>query len=402
MLQSMLGAVRIVVTGSNVTRFLNLCTAHQIQLYHLRYVDVCTLHASLSVGDFKRLRWYMGRTGCKVHILQRFGLRFWVHKLRGRTLLWVGGVLMMALFFVLNNFLWVIDIRAEAGIPVDALRQQLERMGVHAGTWIGDLDEERMRLSLLQQFDELAVLSVARFGNSLTIEAYYREPTPPLLDDDAITGMAALCDGFITSQTVTGGTALFAVGDAVHKGELLITAVMTPTQESASYFYGHGMGEIYATTWHEQTAVQPATRQQKTYTGQSTTQYALVIGNFRLNLYIGSGIPIATCDKIVTKERLSIGRTLQLPISLVTQTYHYYVTTTVTYTAEQALQPLAEAATARLMETVDGTLLASDPTLSVVDDGLWLTQKITCSQQIAVEVVDDSPLPQQEGMDSTT
>ena len=89
-----------------------------------------------------------------------------------------------------------------------------------------------------------AALSIARFGNSITVEAYWRTPKPVMVDTNAITGVVATRDGVISSMEFTGGTAAWKVGDAVAQGELLITALMMPRNEETAPFLSHGMGRV--------------------------------------------------------------------------------------------------------------------------------------------------------------
>lgn len=381
------GEVKISVKGSSLPRFLNLCAQHRIRLYHLRRCNLCMLTACLSVRDFKRLRLYMGRTGCRVHIVERRGLPFLLRKLRGRGVLWMGAVGLCALFFVLRNFLWVVDLQVQAGIPADALRQRLDELGVHAGAWVHNLDEDALRLTILQEFDEVSALAIAQFGNSIRLEAYARQPAPVSFDEDAVTGLVATCEGVLTRMTVTGGQALHRVGDAVAQGEWLVSPEMPPTQAEALPTIVHGMGEIWATTWHEQDFCRPQTHEVKQYTDKTTTQYALVFGDKRINLYFGCGIVGGTCDKIVSKMRLHLGQTLQLPACLVTQTYRYYETTTVTDDPQTVAEGLSAHAVAYMTDTLDGQVLEQAHTLTAQDDALHLTQTLTCEQQIAEEAL---------------
>lgn len=90
------------------------------------------------------------------------------------------------------------------------------------------------------------------------------------------------------------------------------------------------MGSAASHAWHGachgiyqpyRRIVLPLTWIQKTPTDKVRTQYALIFGNRRINLYLGSGITAGSCDKIIEKTRLSIGSRLMLPILLVRQTY---------------------------------------------------------------------------------
>ena len=70
------GQVRVRVTGASLPRFLNLCAFHSLTLRHMRRTAWNELYATMSIADFRALRRYMGRTGCRVHIVRRRGAPF--------------------------------------------------------------------------------------------------------------------------------------------------------------------------------------------------------------------------------------------------------------------------------------------------------------------------------------
>ena len=70
------GQVRVRVTGASLPRFLNLCAFHSLTLRRMKRTAWNELYATMSVEDFRALRRYMGRTGCRVHIVRRRGAPF--------------------------------------------------------------------------------------------------------------------------------------------------------------------------------------------------------------------------------------------------------------------------------------------------------------------------------------
>ena len=81
------GEVRVRVTGASLPRFLNACTQGGVRLRRMERVSWDRMDATLSLGDFRKLRSCMGRTGCRVHILERRGVPFVLAHLLPRTAL---------------------------------------------------------------------------------------------------------------------------------------------------------------------------------------------------------------------------------------------------------------------------------------------------------------------------
>ena len=134
------GEVRIRVRGASTERFLNVCLRGEIALWDVTREDARTLTATLSVRDFYALRRLMGRTGCRVRIVERHGAPFWVNRIRARWVLGAGVFGLAALLVVLSQFLWVLEIDAAPGVPVGALREILRETGIYEGAYLGSVD----------------------------------------------------------------------------------------------------------------------------------------------------------------------------------------------------------------------------------------------------------------------
>ena len=78
------GEVRIRVCGASIERFLNVALQGEIGLWNTVRVDARTIETTLSLSDFYALRRLMRRTGCRVRVIGRRGLPFFVARLRRR------------------------------------------------------------------------------------------------------------------------------------------------------------------------------------------------------------------------------------------------------------------------------------------------------------------------------
>ena len=78
------GYLKIKVWGYSPERFMNLCSNHHILLWDIaRQEDCYTMYISLS--DFYKLRPIVKKTGTRAAVLERYGLPFFIRKMRMRT-----------------------------------------------------------------------------------------------------------------------------------------------------------------------------------------------------------------------------------------------------------------------------------------------------------------------------
>lgn len=391
------GEVRIRVTGASVERFLNVALQGEIGLWHTVRVDARTIETTLSLSDFYALRRLMGRTGCRVRVIGRRGLPFFAARLRGRWML-AGGVCALAVVIVLlTQFVWVLEIAAADGIPVGALRDVLRETGIYEGAWLGQIDTDDTRRAIQTEIPEAGVIAITRIGNAVRVEVDAAVPTPDRLDRLVPTGLVAQRDGVISSTSVTGGQLLVQPGEAVEQGQLLVSSAVPNTTEWGEAHRAHSMGRVMAYTSRTATLLCPLSWTACRETGRTTTRYALIVGDRRINLYLGSGIHTDTCDKItIEKTRLSIGSRLMLPISLVRETVRTCDAGSVTGTAQEVGDAAAQAWLERLADTLDGTILDSRWTIEEEAGAVRVRVTASCEEQIACEMIDRTPLPEKE------
>lgn len=388
------GRIKIRVQGAATERFLNVCVRGGIELWNVVRIDARTLTAVLSLQDFYRLRGLMGRTGCRVHVLKRAGLPFWGKWLKMRPLLAGGAVGLLVMMMVLGQFLWVLEVDAAPGVPMAKLRHILRESGIYEGAYLQSIETEVARRAIQTEIPEAGVITITKIGNAIRVAVQAAVPTPRKLDRAAPTGLVAERAGVISKATVTGGELLVKPGDAVEVGTLLVSSAVPNTTEWGVPHRTHGMGRVMAYTSRTAEFVLPLTWIQKTPTDKVRTQYALIFGNRRINLYLGSGITAGSCDKIIEKTRLSIGSRLMLPILLVRQTYQVQDAVLMTGDAQQVGEAAAKRFLEALAQTLDGTILESSWQAEEVNGAVRVRVTAACEEQIAAEMIDNTPLPE--------
>lgn len=388
------GKIKITVQGASTERFLNVCLRGGIELWDVVRTDARTLTATLSLHDFYRLRGLMGRTGCRVHVVGRYGLPFWGKWLKMRPLLMGGTVGLLGLMVLLGQFLWVLEVDTAPGVPVAQLRQILRESGIYEGVYLGSIETEVARRAIQTEIPEAGVITITRIGNAMQVAVQAAVPTPKKLDRAAPTGLVAERSGVISSTTVTGGELLVKPGDVVETGTLLVSSAVPNTTEWGVPHRTHGMGRVMAYTSRTAEFLCPLTWIQETPTDKVRTQYALIFGNRRINLYLGSGITAGSCDKIIEKTRLSIGSRLMLPVSLVRQTYRVQDATPITGDAQMVGEAAAKRFLDELEQTLDGKILESSWQAEEVDGAVRVRVTASCEEQIATEMIDRTPLPE--------
>ncbi len=387
------GQVRVRVTGASLPRFLNVCAQNAVTLRRMKRTAWNEMYATLSVADFRVLREKMGRTGCRVHIVQRRGVPFTAARLRTRYALWAGFFAFALLCWVLCTHIWAIEQHIDAVLPQAEIMRQLNELGVHIGARRSAIDVTQIRWSMLRLQPDIRFLALNIEGNRLTVEARAATPHEELLDQQTVTRVVAARDGVVRTVRAQEGQPVVQAGDAVAAGDTLISGLVPPTMEGGAYRLVHARGVVEAYTSHQKAAIRALTDEKKTYTGKVRRQYALGFGNTRLNLYIGSGISAGTCDKIVETKELWLSESVVFPVSLIVQRYMFYERTPRTHTADEVRVDMIARALGQIAEGMDGTITAHRESVTEQNGAAVLELSADAIEQIGVQALDDSTIP---------
>ena len=387
------GEVRLRVTGAHLPRFLNLCARQSVTLRRMERTAWDEMYATVSLADFRALRRHMGRTGCRVHIVRRQGAPFLAARLRPRYALWGGFFVFLWLCWVLCAHIWAIEPHISAELPAGEILHQLEELGVRVGARRASIDTAALRWQMLQMQPSISFFSLNIEGNRLVVEAYGEAPPEALLDGRTVTKVVAARDGVVRAVRAYEGQPLVRAGDAVAAGDTLISGLVPPTREGGQYRLAHAYGEVEAFTSYHTARARALEEGGKRYTGKVRRQYALVLGNKRLNLYFGSGISAQTCDKIVTTKTLWLSERVVFPVSLVEQTYVFYETAPRTRTAQALRVDMISRALAAVAAGMDGSITGHTAEVAAQDGAAVLRLTAHAVEQIGVEALDDSTPP---------
>lgn len=230
---------------------------------------------------------------------ERSGLRAQFGGLLQRPVLLLGLLAAAAATFVLQEFVWTIEVEGNDRLPAGQIVQALEELGIAPGTWGPSIDSPETRNRMLLRMPELAWLAVNRSGGRVQVLVTERQQPPDTRAPYAVANVVAARDGVLTEVSVTEGMRLCAVGDTVRQGQLLVSGYedyglfIRPVCASA---------EIYARTWHTGTVVTPAERLEKRYTGREWKQVTLIVGKKRIKLWGNSSISQQDCDKMIVEK----------------------------------------------------------------------------------------------------
>ena len=126
MINCLRGSVTVRVESAYPERVVNLCAAHAIPFWDLRWIDGATFTVRTSLGALPRLQAVTQQVDCSVTVVRRTGLPILLLSLRRRYVLLAGAALLLLFLFGGNLFIWDFQVTGNETVPTETILRTLE------------------------------------------------------------------------------------------------------------------------------------------------------------------------------------------------------------------------------------------------------------------------------------
>ena len=340
------GIVRAELVSADPEGTLRALGEAGIELDEITPKGALTLEFLLRREDLPAAETLCRKRGDGFRVLGRQGLWYAVWALWERKLLLTGLVFLLGLTILLPTRVLFFRVEGNKAVPKAQILWEAERQGLSFGASRRGVRSERVKNALLEAIPELEWVGVNTQGSTAVISV--RERTAPAPVPEAkhqVGNIVAAMDGYILSVTVTQGTGLVQPGQAVKKGEILISGY---TDCGICIQAAQAEGEILAQTQRQLEAVTPAQYLRKGQVIGRKHTVSLLLGKKRIFFWKDSGILEGSCDRIQKDYPLTLPGRFRLPVSLRVETYEIRESTLVKLTDTEA-SALLEAFAARYL-----------------------------------------------------
>ncbi|NLY78081.1 MAG: sporulation protein YqfD [Tissierellia bacterium] len=312
------GYVIIRVEGLTLERFLNLAASNNIYLWDINRVDYTLLEMKVTIRGFRELKEIVKKVGCRVELVEKKGLPFFIYGLRQRKMLGFGFIIFFILVFYLSSLIWHIEIIGNESVSTQEILESLEKENIKKGIIKYRLDTDYIEYKLLMEYDIFSYTSAEVQGTKLTIEVKERDLPPDLIDEDTPCNIVAIKKGIIEKVIARNGKAVVKKGDVVEKGQTLITGIISD-EYSDIQMYVHAEGEVLAKTSYFYQVEEPIEKTIKVETGEVFERRELKVGDRGLQ-FIRGDIPFDDYVEEVREVRL-FNLDIDLPIKILVHEY---------------------------------------------------------------------------------
>ena len=385
-----LGYRRVCTEEAFAAELLNLCLEREIS-----YADFCVdekggIAFSCTLRSAKRLRELADERGIPIGVSAAGGLPKQLHQRRLRWGLILGSLCASALVFLSTQFVWSLRITGNESMTTSDIARELADAGFGVGSYLPRFRASELENRVLLTSDRLAWISVHMDGTVAVVQVVERH-VANAESSKKPANLIALSDGQIESIELYRGDCVVKIGQAVQKGQLLVSGVYD--SEAVGVRFTRASGRIWARTEHTFEVRIPLTYTEKCYVDEKIGQISLNFFQNSIKIFKNTGNASGECDIIEEVNHLDTLGPNPLPISLAVQTLRYYRTETKTRTPEEALDLAYEELASLLAKFSSDTQLLSKQIKTTLTDGeLILFCTVSCIEDIALqfefEVVD--------------
>ncbi len=287
------------------------------------------------------------------------GLPGFLYRNRHKYGTFLGFLLGFAIVFYSSGAVWDVRVIGTEEASEDTL-ELLDTLGLSVGARWSDIDKNALEAELLKKSDRIAWLNINRRGTVAYVTVKQKDSFKEN-GEYAYANVIASCDAVIEEINVRSGHAVVKVGDAVKKGDLLISGVI-PGELGGGFVKAEGdvIGRI--TERYSCEAEREVTF--KEYISEETQDISYKILGFSINILKNSGNLSDKCDIIEYDKDFMLFDRYKLPIRKHTSVLCKYQLRSYTRSTDE----LVEAALSDMAQLLRDTLISSE-LLAIRTDG---------------------------------
>lgn len=377
-----LGFCRVQLTGASPQWALDALSGARVACLRPVRLDDFTIELLILQRALAPATQAAGRAMCELRVVRRYGVKQALGGLFFRRRLFALGLAAcMVCAAIVPRFVFFYEVTGNESVPAEKILRALSSLGVGFGTYGPSIHPQELKNKMLLLIPELQWFTVQQSGMRARVVVRERPQTQRIEPRRQAMDVIAAKDGIITSVSALEGNCLCAPGQAVRKGEVLISAYTDlefTTRVSAA------LGEIYAQTLSFKTLRMPEQVLQKGESLAQGTQIALLLGKKRWIIFSNSGNLTGKCDKITQRKLLTLPGALELPLGLEITRWSCRALNEAPLderTAEAVL--MAQCQKSVEQDMIAGTIQALHASMTRQNGSYQLSARVRCEEMIA-------------------
>lgn len=351
-----------------------------ISIYDVTVADPFTICFCAKRRDVATIKKICQKRGDRIDVEGWTGHVYYLIGLLKRPIFLAGIFCWLFLALWLPTKILFINVMGAENISEAYILECAAKCGIHMGATGKEVRSEQVKNALLSCMPDLQWAGVNTTGCVATI--YVREKTAEGASSPktSITDILSTQDGIISDITVYSGTALCKPGQAVKRGQALISCY---TDNGQILAFTGARGEVYAETKRQIRAITLLNAYKRTHILSETENFYVVIGKNPIKFQKDSGILGDGCVKMYDIKECLLPGGFALPVTIIKETVTEYALEPVTLTEEDCIWLEGYTEAYLSANLISGTILSAQTKTSQTDSLLYLLGTYDCREMIA-------------------
>ena len=349
-----------------------------------------TMRGTVQAAEYRSLCKIARRLGLKMRIEKKHGIYFTLKRHRDKIGFAAGAIFAAAVVLFLNLFVWEINISGNKAVSSEEIMATLANSGLKTGTLRTAHDARKIEWNIMNDNKEIAWATVNIQGCCVNVVvSETRREAEMKYDDDKPVNIIAAKYGVIRKMDVFDGQGVVKVGDAVMKGDLLVSA--TFEDRHGKLTLKHSRARVMAETDYEITVEFPLEQVIETTSGVKKSVKGIEIMGLSMPLGSSRGCEGLPAEK---EEKELYFLWIRLPVKEISTKYYAVKQNTITYTAEQAKGGAFQLLEQKEAEEMSNMEIISRKTEEKIANGKYIIRaSYDCIMDIAEEqdILSDVP-----------
>ncbi len=330
-----IGYIRISIEGYYIERFINICRNNKIAIWNLKRNKDVKLELNIGIKDLKKAVKIAKQTKCKLKILKKKGMPFFLNKYKKRKIFFIFLIVIIILLAISSNFVWNIELTIENNEQLENIYQDITNSGLTIGKLKSQINSKEIINKIRLKRNDIAWMGIEQKGTNVIVKIVKATSKPDIVDENDYCNIVSDKQGIITKINAQNGTMAVKVGDTVNIGTTLINGWMEGKYTGIRYV--HAKGKIEAKVWYTKNKIIPYDITERKETGNVENKYKIKINNFEINLSKKLS-KFEIYDTIDTENKFKVFSNFYLPISVIKTTNKEIKEEPKKYTIEEAKQ----------------------------------------------------------------
>ena len=369
-----------VITAADMAQLLTMLNKDGIDLSNVIQIDEITVQVRFREKELDRLIEIADRYGAQIKVTQKLGIVNLLKRILTRPMLLLAVITPILLTAFLSERIFFIRVEGNQLVPTNLILEKAELAGLGFGTVRGEIRSEKIKNALLEELPNLQWVGVNTSGTVATVSVREKSSVEESKEKYGVSSIIAARDGILLSCNVMKGRRLCQVGQAVEKGQLLVSGF----SEQGGITQGcNAEAEITALTDRSIVLLTPLDRLERVNQLDSHKCYGIRIGKKQIKLCNHSGIYDSSCVKMYTEEYWTLPGGFRLPVALVCESVQKFEAAQKQLTEQDNFSWVTETAIKYIAsQMVAGKILSERVDLMCSNDLCTLSGNYTCQEMI--------------------